>query len=87
MDWRQWKEETLQLWTKAVDRASAPGLPAIQISLAPGQTEEPRLSLQPHSLSAKSGGGKRFYPGPSRRLGPWLWDYAGDTREFHSFLL
>lgn len=43
MEWRPWKEETRQLWTKAVDRATASGFLARRISLAPGQMEESRL--------------------------------------------
>lgn len=38
---RQRKEEKLQLWTKAVDRATAPRLHARHLSLAQGETEEP----------------------------------------------
>lgn len=40
MEWKQRKEETQQLWTKAVDRATTPGLLARQVSLALGHTEE-----------------------------------------------
>lgn len=62
--WRLRKEEMLQLWTKAVDRATAPGLPARHQARLRAQ-----VLLQSHSLSAKRGSVKCFYLGAFREAG------------------
>lgn len=85
MKWKQRKEETLPLWTKAVDRAATPGLLARQVSLALGQAEEARLSFTLPTRLPR--GAERSCGGLSRRQGLWLWDRAGDTWVFSSVVI
>lgn len=80
MEWKQKKEETLGLRTKAVDRARTPALLARQVSLALGQTEEARLYLS--FTTGLQGWSVRASPG-DRDCGSGT-DRAGDSWAFFS---